>query len=118
MAGTFLIRRKERAADKDICFFELEGSFEAPALQVFKEKVYLALEEGKKNVIFECTKMIFAGSAALGCLMGLMNKVKERGGEIVMVDLTDRVAEVFSLLDLFDVFPVFKSVEEAVSHFK
>jgi anti-sigma B factor antagonist len=118
MAGTFAIRQLEIASDKDICLFELEGSLQANTLSVFEETVNPVIAEGKKNIIFDCAKMVFASSSALGALMGVLIKVKAMGGKVVMANLCGPVAEVFELLDFSDVFPLCLSVDEAVSLFK
>ncbi len=117
MDGLFTIRQLESPPGRDICIFELEGSLQANTLQNFKDTVNPVINRGKKNVVFCCGKLIFASSAALGALMGVLDKVEAMGGKVVMVSLTEPVAEVFELLDFFDVFPVFKAVDEAISYF-
>ncbi|MBU1077428.1 MAG: STAS domain-containing protein [Spirochaetes bacterium] len=112
---TIYIDKKE--TPEKIWIFYLNGYLQANTLEEFKNNVESAFREGIYNIIFDCHKIKFASSAALGALISFLDEVEKNNGKLIMVDLSEPIADVFELLEFFDIFPTVDTIEEALSKF-
>lgn len=117
MSEELNIRIEKKDGPPAIIIFYLEGYLQANTLQIFKDNVQIAFNEGIYNIIFHCEEIKFISSAALGSLMSFLDEVEDNNGKIVMVSLSAPMVDVFEILEFYDVFPVTDSVEQALEKF-
>lgn len=73
------------------------------------------LEAGHKQLILDMTKVDFVSSRALKMLVSLWKRARDMRGDLVLVGLSARVREVFSMIGFDLVFTIFTSVDEALT---
>jgi anti-anti-sigma factor len=64
--------------------------------------------------VLDLSRLAYAGSAALGLIVNLRQKVKEADGRLVLCGLSDRLLTVFRTCSLERLFVVRRSREEAI----
>jgi anti-sigma B factor antagonist len=53
----------------------------------------------------------------MGVFMGIARQVKEKGGNVKMVGINDRVNRVFTLIGITKIFSIYNTVEDALDSF-
>jgi len=61
---------------------------------------------GPGTIIFDLRQVEFLSSAALGKLITLQKKIKDRGGQLILDNVTPQVYEVFEITKLNQVFTI------------
>lgn len=92
-------------------FIKGQGGFQ---LQMLVDKVLLA---GTRNLLLNLTEVPIIDSMGIGEIVRAYNKVKEAGGTMKLVGLTDRVYGALKITRLLDLITSFKTEEEALESF-
>jgi len=92
-------------------FIKGQGGFQ---LQMLVDKVLLA---GTRSVLLNLNDVPVIDSMGIGEIVRAFNKVKEAGGSLKLVGLTDRVYGALKITRLLDLIETFKTEEEATASF-
>ena len=84
-------------------------------LQMLVEKV---LSAGSQQVILNLSEVPIIDSMGIGEIVRCYNKVRDAGGELKLVGLTDRVYGAMSITQLLSLIATLPTEEEAVESFK
>ncbi|MHC4660156.1 MAG: STAS domain-containing protein [Planctomycetota bacterium] len=76
---------------------------------LFKEKIY--------RIVVSLPGLDYISSAGAGVFIGNITPAQEKGGNIVLVNPSPNVKEVFDLLGLSQIFPMAESVDDALTYF-
>ncbi|WP_160724154.1 anti-sigma factor antagonist [Bacillus sp. USDA818B3_A] len=71
-------------------------AFTAPSLR----EELLPLAEGKNTMIINLKDVSYLDSTGLGVFVGLFKKLKENGGELRLIELSDRLKRLFEITGL------------------
>jgi len=74
------------------------------------------IEEGRRDLILDLSSVGRIDSNGLGEIVAAWQHAKNLDGELVLASLKPRVRDIFEIIDLVSVIPIFKSVIEAVNH--
>ncbi|MEX0929731.1 MAG: STAS domain-containing protein [Balneolales bacterium] len=77
------------------------------------EKLHEIIDEGKKNVVVDLSRVKFMNSAGLGMLIGAMTTMRNAGGDLRIANATDKIESLLIITKLITVFQHFRSLEEA-----
>ena len=70
------------------------------------------------NVVIDLAKADFMDSSGVGLLIATAKTIREQGGDVVLANLTQRIKNLFAMMNLLgDVFTNYDSVEAAQQHF-
>jgi anti-sigma B factor antagonist len=83
-------------------------------LQILAEKV---LSAGSDQVLLNLQEVPIIDSMGIGEIVRCYNKVRDAGGELKLVGLTDRVYGALSITQLLNVIATFPTEEEAAESF-
>ena len=86
--------------------------FTAPKL---REHLVGVIEGGSSHLVVDLLDVSFMDSTGLGVLVGALRRVRETGGELVLVCAEGAVRRVLGITGLDQLFPVRSSVAEAIS---
>ena len=75
------------------------------------------LEQGKKKLVLDLGDVSYIDSAGLGTLVAAFTSARNRGADIKLANITEKLDELLSITKLLTVFSVYKSVEDAVQSF-
>jgi len=98
----------------DISIIELDGMLtlgsETPLEEAFKELHDL----GRIKIIIDLLKVKYIDSMGVGQIAAGMKRVRDAGGELVLVRVNDRIISLLEMTGLKSILPIFNSVEEAL----
>ena len=98
--GTTLLVRPEQSLD----------NYSAPEMI---EAISEALANNVTFVIVDMEQVEFISSAGAGSLVGNVEALRSRGGDLIICNLTAAVLHVFDILDLTDYLTISKDLSEA-----
>ena len=91
-----------------------EGFVNAHTVRQFESAIESLIESGRFTIILDCQGLNYISSAGLGAIMGLIEPIRENGGDIVLCELQPNVRSIFETLGFTELYRVFASREEAL----
>jgi anti-sigma B factor antagonist len=76
------------------------------------------LEEGKKKILLNLAKVGYIDSSGIGELVSSYTSIEKEGGQLKLLNLTQKLQDLLAITKLLTVFDVYESEEEALSSFK
>jgi anti-sigma B factor antagonist len=86
----------------------------APQLEEALQKI---VEKGQYNIALDMSDVEFLSSAGLRVMVSVLKRCRDRGGNLLIADPSDRVTQVLQLAGLTDLFTVYDDVTAAVGSF-
>lgn len=83
--------------------------------QLGSELISLVDSQPEIRLVLDFSKVEFMSSAALGKLVKLEKKVKEKGGKVRLCNIRPEIFEVFQITNLHRVFGIHKSEADAIA---
>jgi len=81
------------------------------------EKLHELIDEGKKNLVVDLSRVKFMNSSGLGVLIGALTTMRKAGGDLRIANATDKIESLLVITKLVTVFKHFRSLEEAVESY-
>ena len=91
-----------------------EGFINAHTVRQFEAALEALVREGKYTILLDCRLLNYISSAGLGAIMGLIETVRENGGDILLCSLQKNVFEIFDTLGFTQLYRVFATEGEAL----
>lgn len=103
----------------DVAIVALKGNLMGePDTTEVREKVYSLLQDEVKKIVIDLGKVKWINSSGLGSLIAAMTSVKNKGGDMRLANITEKVESVFMITQLIKVFKTYETVDRAVASFK
>jgi anti-sigma B factor antagonist len=103
----------------DVAVVALKGNLMGePDTTEVREKIYGLLQDDVKKVVLDLGKVKWINSSGLGSLIAAMTSVKNKGGDLRLANVTEKVESVFMITQLIKVFKTYETVDRAVASFK
>jgi len=103
----------------DVAVVALKGNLMGePDTTEVRDKVYSLLQDNIKKIVLDLGKVKWINSSGLGSLIAAMTSVKNKGGDMRLANITEKVESVFMITQLIKVFKTYETVDRAVSSFK
>jgi anti-anti-sigma factor len=102
---------------QDLWLVEAQGRFDRSQIAEFEKILRQLLDEERYNIIVDFSQATYINSSGLRCLLTCCRLSRNLGGDIVLSGLQARIAEIFSMVGLDQVFAIYATREEAVDHF-
>lgn len=96
---------------------KLGGFLDAHTFEQLDESIQDIFEGGISKIIVDLAGVEYISSAGAGVFIGSLALAQEKGGNIILVNPTENVKEVFDLLGLSQIFTITTSLEEAQGAF-
>jgi anti-sigma B factor antagonist len=111
------VKIKERKRD-GVAILELGGKLMGgPDAVAFGDTLKTLIHEGSLNIIVDLGKVSWVNSTGLGILISGYSTVKKNGGELKLLNVSDRIESIFMVSKLHTVFVSFADEDEAVQSF-
>ena len=91
-------------AKDDVTLIEIGGQLIVGNRQLLKEQVLDQLERGDREFIVDFSKTDYIDSSGLGVLVTLSKKIREQGGQLSLVSLSEDLRTLFELTKLDTLF--------------
>jgi len=75
------------------------------------------IDDGKKNIIIDLAEVEWMNSSGLGILIGAITTLKNNGGRLILVNVSERIENLLKITKLLTVFDIMKTVDEAIDAF-
>ena len=103
----------------DVAVVALKGNLMGePDTTEVREKIYSLLQDDVKKIVLDLGKVKWINSSGLGSLIAALTSVKNKGGDMRLANITEKVESVFMITQLIKVFKTYETVERAVASFK
>jgi anti-sigma B factor antagonist len=76
------------------------------------------LEEGVTKILLNLGDVSYIDSSGIGELVSAFTTIKNRGGELKLVNLTKKMHDLLQITKLYTVFDVYEDESEAIASFK
>lgn len=102
-----------------IVVLELSGKvMGGPDASLLSEKLHELVDKNKTKVIADLSKVSWMNSSGLGILIGGLTTMRNNGGDLKLVNVTERIKSLLIITKLITIFETFENLEEAVKNFK
>ena len=95
----------------------LNGYIDTYTSMFFQTQIEKVVEADYLNLIFDCADLSYVSSTGIGVFSALLKIIKTKGGDIVLLNLPNKVLEVFKLLGFSELFKFKDSLESAIHFF-
>lgn len=105
----------KRSVDKDnqgTLTVALDGSLDTSTSPQLERELQPALESQLKVIVFDLGKLKFISSAGLRVISMVRKRLKEREGQVVMVNMQPQIQEVFEIVKALPGIAIFKNLQE------
>lgn len=93
-----------------------DGFINAHTVRAFESALEALVQEGRYTILLDCRLLNYISSAGLGAIMGLIETVRENGGDILLCSLQKNVFEIFDTLGFTELYRVFATEGEALQY--
>ena len=97
-----------------VAVVEPDGFINAHTVRQFESSLEGLVHAGKYQILLNCTRLSYISSAGLGAIMGLIETVRENGGDIQLCALQENVYAIFDTLGFTQLYKVFPTEAEAL----
>lgn len=99
----------------DVTIVTVQGQLVVTNRQEFKQAILDAVEQGSTTVIVDFTEATYIDSSGLGALVSLNRRLRDAGGDLRLVGLSDELRTLFELTRLDALFPLFATRADALA---
>ena len=101
----------------DVVVVYPHGFINAHTVRQFEQELNLALEAGQVKIVINCSGLAYIASAGLGAIMGLLEEVRSKEGDIRLTDLNNTVMNIFEVLGFNHLCRMFATEQDAVQSY-
>lgn len=101
----------------DVVVIYPRGFINAHTVRQFEQELERAMESGRNRIVINGSGLSYIASAGLGAIMGHIEDVRSRGGDIRLTDLNETVLNILNVLGFNHICRVFDSEQEAVTSY-
>ena len=76
------------------------GELDVVGAPDFRQAVVKAVADGSRRLILDISELDFVDSFGIGAVVGALKRLRQRGGELVLVCPSSRIRRVFEICDL------------------
>jgi len=95
---------------------EIVGDIDTNTAPLAQEQI-LPLAQPETRMILEMTNVPYMSSAGLRMLLSLYRQLSAKGGQIILVGLSEEIQDTMSMTGFLDFFQIRNSLEEALEAF-
>lgn len=100
-----------------VVYFELEGLLDAHNFETLESLFEKYFEIGTFRFVVDIRRLNYVSSAGAGVFIGAVGTCQDNDGNIVLVQPSQEVKEIFELLGVYQIFPAAQSRESALEVF-
>ena len=107
----------DRESRNDVELVRLSGSLDMYSFPRLETQLTALFQEGRHRVVLDCVDLDYIGSAGLGALIGFAKEARDRGGDVKLLNVPERIYKIIELLGFTKVLQVHATMEQALSSF-
>ncbi len=102
----------------DVTVISPKGFINAHTVRQFEQVLARALEDGDQKILINGSGLAYIASAGLGVIMGVIEEVRSRGGDIRVAELNETVGNIFEVLGFNHLCRVLSSEREGLESYQ
>ena len=102
----------------DVTVVSPKGFINAHTVRQFEQALSSAVANGQGKILINGSGLAYIASAGLGVIMGLIEEVRARGGDIRLAELNETVRNIFEVLGFNHLCKVLGSEREGVESYQ
>lgn len=110
----FHIERETRGA---VQLVRLSGSLDMYSFPRLEAQITALFQQNQHAVVLDCRDLDYIGSAGLGALIGFAKQAREKGGDLKLLNVPERIFKIIELLGFTKVLQVHQTEDAALSSF-
>lgn len=91
----------------------LSGRLDSSNYGELEKKLFEFIEKGEKQIVVDCSALIYISSSGLRVLLMALKKITSVGGKFYLCSLQENIREIFDIAGFSSIFKLFETVEEA-----
>jgi anti-sigma B factor antagonist len=107
---------REEVSD-GVVYLELDGLLDAHNFEMLESIFDRHFSKDCYRFIIDLKRIQYVSSSGAGVFIGAVGTCQDNDGNIVLVQPSQEVKEIFELLGVYQIFPVVSSRAEALEHF-
>src|SRR5690242_11878916 len=109
----------KRSGDRGVAIIDLSGNITLGDGNIFLKRTLRSLaEQNEKKILLNLSDVTYIDSSGLGELVAGYTSIGKSGGELKLLNLTDRVRNLMMITKLLTVFDAYDNEAEAVAAFR
>ena len=104
--------------DNNIAVIKVGGYIDTTTSAEVERSLDSILRESRRNIIIDLGNVDYISSAGWGIFISEIKGIREKGGDLKLVNMIPDVYEVFELLEFHYILKAFDSIDEAISDFE
>lgn len=92
----------------DYILIGISGFLDAHTVTNFETKMDEIVSAGKNKVVIDMEKLNYISSAGIGAMMGLTQRLRKTGGDLVLLNPSEKVFKILDLLGFTKIFRIAK----------
>jgi len=101
----------------DIAVLYPKGHLDAHSVEKFELEILGLVKKNIIRIIINCEELDYISSAGMGIIMGNLDEIKEKGGDIKLCSVNERVYEIFDLVGFTEIYDFLENEEIAMKKF-
>ena len=110
----FHIERETRGA---VQLVRLSGSLDMYSFPRLEAQITALFQQNQHAVVLDCRDLDYIGSAGLGALIGFAKQAREKGGDVKLLNVPERIFKIIELLGFTKVLQVHNDEPAALASF-
>lgn len=94
------------------CVLRVAGELDVVGAPELRQAVVSAVAEGIRLLAFDLSDVDFLDSFGIGVIIGALKRLRQRGGDMVVVCPSRRIRRVFEICDLDKILALHDSIEQ------
>ena len=111
--GTKIKVEMDRKNQSKTALISIEGAFDSPAVIAFEKEAFKLIEGGGHFLLLDLEKTNHLDSAALGSLIKLLKKIRDKKGRMAIYKPSEVCSSVFKTVHLNRLIPIFTEENES-----
>ncbi|MEW5692296.1 MAG: STAS domain-containing protein [Candidatus Hydrogenedentota bacterium] len=112
-----LIIKTEKTLNNCV-IIKLIGGIDAFVVSKLKDTITELVDKGDFRLILDLNDVTQINSTALGVIIGRLRRVRAGGGDIKLVNLNEKIKNIFDIMGASKVFSLFDNIDKAIKSFK
>ncbi|MFC1851148.1 STAS domain-containing protein [candidate division CSSED10-310 bacterium] len=102
----------------DTVVLKLKGILNGETAHIFENTLHNYTDKGIYKLIVDFEHLEFLSSSGVGCFIGNIKMIRDKGGDIRFVAVHPKIRRVFQILEFDGFFHSFESLDEALASFQ
>ena len=95
-----------------------KGHLDAHNVERFEKEILKLIGNKVYRVVINCTDLNYISSAGMGIIMGYLDEIREKSGDIKLCTVNERVYEIFDLVGFTEIYDFLEDEEAAINKYK